>query len=357
MTTYTYRQPVTGQAFVDLIEGRHPKMTLDRFVGKYVAVCCFGSSRIGPGRAALDAMRRHKGDFDNVKTVFLGIAIDPREHVDSIALTGVYYHLDADGAMSRQCGAVPLEAVPFGTQFRVAWTIVDPALRVRAHFHTNEDPAEFEAVFALLNSLPEMDQRQSCEVPAPILVIPRLFEPGFCEKLIGLYEEGHPHDSGFMRNNVEIFDYSFKRRRDYFVGDESVKQQIIKRISICVIPEIRKLFFMEITRMERYLVACYAAEEEAHFRPHRDNGQRVTAHRRFAISVALNDDFDGGDLLFPEYNQRPHRIPKGWAIVFPGAILHAVTPVTRGRRYVFLPFLFDEGGAKLQAGAATAAGA
>jgi hypothetical protein len=351
MATYTYRQPVAGQALVDLIEGQHPKMTLDRFVGKYVAVCCFGSSRIGPGGAALDAMRRHNGDFDDVRTVFLGIAIDPREKADT-AQTGIYYHLDADGAMSRQCGAAPLEAVPLGTQYRVTWTIVDPALRVRAHFHTTEDPAECEAVFALLNSLPEADKRQSCEAPAPIFVIPRLFEPGFCEELIGLYEEGHPHDSGFMRNNVEIFDYSFKRRRDYFVGDEAVKEQIIKRISICVIPEIRKLFFMEITRMERYLVACYAAEDDAHFRPHRDNGQRVTAHRRFAISVALNDDFDGGDLLFPEYNERHHRISTGWAIVFPCAILHAVTPVTRGRRYVFLPFLFDEGGAEIQAGAA-----
>lgn len=119
MTTYTYRQPVAGQAFVDLIEGTHPKMALDRFVGKYVAVCCFGSSRIGPGRAALNAMRRHKTDFDDVKTVFLGIAIDPGEKVESITQTGIYYHLDTDGAMSRQCGAAPREAVPLGTQHRV----------------------------------------------------------------------------------------------------------------------------------------------------------------------------------------------------------------------------------------------
>src|ERR1700743_647609 len=110
MTNYTYRQPVAGQALVDLIEGQHPKMTLDRFVGKYVAVCCFGSSRIGPGRAALGATRRQRVKFDDEKTVFLGVAIDPREKVDT-AQTGIYYHLDVDGAMSRQCGAVPLEAL------------------------------------------------------------------------------------------------------------------------------------------------------------------------------------------------------------------------------------------------------
>jgi hypothetical protein len=176
-----------------------------------------------------------------------------------------------------------------------------------------------------------------------------LFEPDFCDQLVALYEHGQARDSGFMRNNVEIFDYSFKRHRDYFIDDEAIKDTIVKRISQCVIPEIRRLFFMKITRMECYLIRCYAAEEEAHFRPHRDNGQAITAHRRLALSVALNDDLDGEELLFPEYNQRPRRIAKGWCIVFPCAILHSVTRVTNGRRYVFLPFLYDEAGAEIKA--------
>lgn len=349
MTAHTYRQPVVGQAFVDLTEGTHPRMTLDRFAGKYVVVCCFGSSQIRPGHAALDAMRRHKADFDDVKTCFLGVAVDHREQVESQLQNGIYYYLDKDGSMSRQCGAAPREAVPLGTQYRVTWTIVDPSMHVLAHFHTSEEDADCEAVFTLLSSLPELDIFRSCEIPAPILVLTRLFDPDFCNTLVEFYKTGQSRDNGFMRDNVEIFDHSFKRRRDFFIDDEAMKQQILRRISICVIPEIRKLFFMKITRMERYLVACYAAEEDAHFRPHRDNGQRVTAHRRFSISVALNEDFEGGDLLFPEYNQRRHRIPTGWAIVFPCAILHAVTPVTRGCRYVFLPFLFDEAAAEIQA--------
>ena len=57
---------------------------------------------------------------------------------------------------------------------------------------------------------------------------------------------------------------------------------------------------------------------------------------------------NGGELVFPEYSQRPYKIPKGWSIVFPCAILHAVTPVTSGQRYVFLPFLYDELGARMK---------
>jgi len=351
MASHTYRQPTAGQAFVDIVEGSHRHgLTLDRFAGKYLVICCFGSSQIRPGRAALDAFRGHESVFNDATVSFVGITVDPGERFESRSQSGIHFLLDRDGEISRHCGAAPIEAVPLGTQYRVTWTIVDPSLHVLAHFHTGADVAECEAIFAFLTGLPVPDPFTSCEIPAPILVLPRLFEPEFCASLIGLYEQGHPRDSGFMRNNVEMFDYSFKRRRDYFVDDEAVKQIILRRISMCVIPEIRKLFFMKITRIERYLVGCYAAEDEAHFRPHRDNGQAVTAHRRFALSVALNEDFDGGELLFPEYNQRRHRVPRGWGIVFPCAVVHAVTRVTRGCRYAFLPFLFDEVGAKIKAG-------
>jgi 2OG-Fe(II) oxygenase superfamily len=350
MTTYNYRQPIVGQAFVDLAEGAHPRnLTLDAFAGKYLVICCFGSGRIGPGRAALAALRQHADVFDDVKKCFLGIGLDPNETIEAKPQSGIHFVLDKDGQFSRHCGAAPVNKVPLGTQYRVTWTILDPSLHVLAHFHTGDDAAECESVFAILGEAANSDAFESCEIPAPILVLPRLFKPELCDKLIDFYEEGRPRDSGFMRNNVEIFDYTFKRRRDYFVGDEATKEIILKRISACVIPEIRKLFFMKVTRMERYLVGCYAADEEAHFRPHRDNGQAVTAHRRFALSVALNDDYDGGELKFPEYNQRLHKVPKGWCIVFPCAILHAVTRVTKGRRYVFLPFLYDEVGAKIKA--------
>jgi hypothetical protein len=159
--------------------------------------------------------------------------------------SGIYFHVDQNGLISRHCGAAPVDGVPLGMQYRVTWTIVDPSLHVVAHFHTGADGNECEAVFALLDSLPSPDVFETGEIPAPVLVLPRVFESDFCDQLIGLYEEGQSHDSGFMRYNVEIFDHSFKRRRDYFIDDEPVREVIQRRISLCVIPEIRKLFFMK----------------------------------------------------------------------------------------------------------------
>jgi predicted 2-oxoglutarate/Fe(II)-dependent dioxygenase YbiX len=100
--------------------------------------------------------------------------------------------------------------------------------------------------------------------------------------------------------------------------------------------------------MERYIVSCYAAEDGAHFRAHRDNTTKGTAHRRFAVSVNLNDDFDGGEVSFPEYGPRSFKAPPGGAVVFSCSLLHAVSKVTRGRRYAFLPFLYDDEAAKLR---------
>jgi hypothetical protein len=122
-------------------------------------------------------MRGHKSKFDNVTTCFLGVAVDPRQTVESQPLTGIHYFLDKDGVMSCQCGAAPREDVPLGTQYRVTWTIVDPSLHVLAHFHTGADGVDCEAVFTFLNGLPDPDTFRSCEIPAPILVLPGLFEP------------------------------------------------------------------------------------------------------------------------------------------------------------------------------------
>ena len=79
-------------------------------------------------------------------------------------------------------------------------------------------------------------------------------------------------------------------------------------------------------------------KREASSAPHRDNTTRGTAHRRFAVTINLNDGpWEGGDLRFPEYGPQTYRAPTGGAVVFSCSLLHECTPVTRGERYCFLP--------------------
>ena len=68
-----------------------------------------------------------------------------------------------------------------------------------------------------------------------------------------------------------------------------------------------------------------------------------------AVTINLNaEDYEGGDLAFPEFGALTYRPATGDAVVFSCSLLHEALPVTRGRRYAFLPFLYDEATARLR---------
>lgn len=168
--------------------------------------------------------------------------------------------------------------------------------------------------------------------------VPDIFEPALCHRLIAC--------SGFMREvdglTVGLVDHSHKRRRDCLIEDEGLRRATMQRIHERLVPQIERAFQFRATRMERYIVSCYDASERGMFRAHRDNTTRGTAHRRFALSLFLNDGYEGGQLVFPEYGSALYSAPAGGGVVFSCSILHEALPVTAGRRCMFLPFLYDE---------------
>ena len=134
-----------------------------------------------------------------------------------------------------------------------------------------------------------------------------------------------------------------KSRRDCLLEDETLREACRQRIHQRLVPQIERAFQFKVSRMERYLIGCYDAEEEGHFRPHRDNTTKGTAHRRFAVSLFLNSgEYEDGWLRFPEFGAALYSTPPGGAVVFACSLLHEALPVSRGRRFMFLPFLYDE---------------
>jgi predicted 2-oxoglutarate/Fe(II)-dependent dioxygenase YbiX len=232
------------------------------------------------------------------------------------------------------------------------WVVLDPTLRVRRIVPFQPQGGELPEFIAYLRQLPPPVEFAGIEVPVPVLILPDVFEPEFCRHLIALYEEKGGAESGFMREvdgkTVEIRDTRHKVRRDVVLEDQAIIRQTQVRIQRRIVPQIQKVHQFQVTRMERYLVACYAAEELGHFRPHRDNTTKGTAHRRFAVSINLNDAFEGGEINFPEYGPKSFKLPTGTACVFSCSLLHQVSPVTAGKRYAFLPFLYDDAAAKVR---------
>jgi predicted 2-oxoglutarate/Fe(II)-dependent dioxygenase YbiX/peroxiredoxin len=328
---------------------------LDGAAGRYVVLCFYGSAGDAEGRAALDAVLSRRALFDGRRAGFYGVSRDPRDVSEGRVaddLPGVRHFLDFDGAVSRLYGALS------DAGERRFFVLLDPMLRCLAV----RPLAEHAQFLADLERRPPPDRFAGFELPVPVLILPRVFEPELCRALIGLYEAHGGEASGISRTvdgkTVQVQNASFKVRRDYVVTDPAMIRQLHLCLARRVIPEIERVHFFRPTRIERNIVSCYAADDGGHFRPHRDNTTPATAHRRFAVSINLNDEFEGGEVSFPEFSRRSFKAPPGGAVVFSTPLLHAVSPVTRGRRYAFLPFLYDEAAAKLmQTGAPAAAGA
>jgi predicted 2-oxoglutarate/Fe(II)-dependent dioxygenase YbiX len=225
---------------------------------------------------------------------------------------------------------------------------IDPSLRLLF-------TAPLERVGEAMDRIAAMghpDDHVGAPVHAPVLIVPRVLEPPFCTELVACYEAQGGRPSGVMRvvdgKTVAVLD-NFKSRRDAEIPPGPLQEGLRARIAARLVPEIEKAFNFKATRIERYIVACYDAVEGGYFNPHRDNTTPGTAHRKFAVSINLNaEEFEGGDLRFPEFGTRTYRPPTGGAVVFSCSLLHEATPVKRGRRYATLPFLYDSEGARIR---------
>lgn len=227
--------------------------------------------------------------------------------------------------------------------------LFDPTLRVMASWPLEKAKEAFE-IFPRLGPPEAHAGVPQC---APVLIAPRIFEPAFCKHLIQHYHEQGSFASGVTREKdglttVEL-DNSVKKRFDCTITDETLQQAIMQRIYWRLTPHIEKAFQFKVTRMERYIVSCYDSATGGYFKAHRDNTTKGTAHRRFAVSINLNaEEYEGGDLMFPEFGTARYRAPTGGAVVFSCSLLHEATPIIKGQRFAFLPFLYDEEGARIR---------
>lgn len=335
----------------------NPNYAFDTAAGRYITLCFYGSAADPHAREAIAAARARGDIFDDFRSSFFGVSNDPGDEAERRVAEfypGYRFFLDFDGRIARLYGALPNtpDALPDLATVRRRWVVLDPTLRVLKMIPFRDDLGDVAEVLSFLDSLPPADRFAGVELQAPVLLLPNVFEPAFCRTLVDLYVTHGGEESGFMKDSggrtVAAYDNAHKRRMDHVISDESIVQQSRARVARRIVPEVRKAHQFEVTRMERYIVACYAAEDGGHFRAHRDNTTMGTAHRRFAVSINLNDDFDGGEIVFPEYGPRRFKPPIGGAIVFSCSLLHRVEKVTQGRRFAFLPFLYDDVAARLR---------
>ena len=298
----------------------------------------------GPERdAAIQMVRDFPALFQNELCAAFLVLPDAASFAAAREAPPLRWFGDASGTLRRMYDAESPEG-----DVAPRWVVEDPTQRILGWAPLDRG----RQVFSNVAALGRPEAHAGVPLHAPVLISPRILEPELCRRLIAYYGEHGGAPSGVMREKdgrtVGVLD-DFKKRSDATIQNQGLIDEIVMRIRRRLVPDIEKSFQFTATRIERYIVACYDAKDGGYFKPHRDNTTAGTAHRKFAVSINLNaEEFEGGDLRFPEFGARTYRPPTGGAVVFSCSLLHEATPVTKGTRYAFLPFLFDEAGAEVR---------
>ena len=199
----------------------------------------------------------------------------------------------------------------------------------------------------ILNAARAAEELRWAPPHAPILAVPHVLSPEECAGLIAAVETDAPFfvrrpQAGELSGNykVPVYDHHRQDRVDLVIRNRDTLALLDERIFGRVTPMIKKAFAFDVTRREDLHIARYVGRREGFAIGHRDNVEPAVAHRRFALSISLNDDYEGGAIAFREFSPRGYRVPAGTAMVFSSSLLHEVEETTSGVRYNLISHLF-----------------
>tara|TARA_B110000003_G_scaffold118819_1_gene121288 strand:- start:9611 stop:10762 length:1152 start_codon:yes stop_codon:yes gene_type:complete len=170
------------------------------------------------------------------------------------------------------------------------------------------------------------------EVHIPYLLIENALDNDLLKKVINFYDQKK------IEGKLISHQHSTKDRL-HVHPDTELEKELDHKISRSVLPELRKVFYFDAEYRELYKICSYDAETSGRFHPHRDTPAPYQ-HRKYALSLFLNDDYEGGEFVLPEYGLKVK--PKAnTAFIFPGISTHQVLPVTKGSRMTIISFFVN----------------
>ncbi|WP_420562579.1 2OG-Fe(II) oxygenase [Thalassobaculum sp.] len=329
----------------------NPRFEFDAVAGRTVLLCFVGSGTKGKAAAAVHAVRAIEKSLHAAGILVYLVTGHPEERQGTALMSDdkrTMPFFDLDLKIHNAYGMVDRSSSSGRdyTVLRNGCFLVGRNLRLTDYIDFAPLDTFAQRVGAAVAKLPAPLPAAPVGGHAPVLYVPEVFERELCRQLIDEYEEHGGGPSGVMRDvngvTTGFLDNSVKRRRDAPIRNPDTLARVRRNLVRRLTGEIKKVYNFDATHIERFMVGCYDSGDSGFFSAHRDNGGSGTAHRRFAVSINLNaEEFEGGELWFPEYGPHLYKPATGGAVVFSCSMLHEARKVTAGRRYAFLPFLFD----------------
>lgn len=164
--------------------------------------------------------------------------------------------------------------------------------------------------------------------------VPGVFAPEECHRIRVLADAAPAQDAGLVRRQR---DHNLRRAELVWLDDIPGTGWVMDRIIDVVRAANAQVFGFVLNEFaESPQVARYDSAREGHFDWHTDIGDGpVAGKRKLTMVVQLSDlaEYEGGALEIMR-GAAAIAAPRdlGTATLFPGFLLHRVTPVTRGER-------------------------
>jgi predicted 2-oxoglutarate/Fe(II)-dependent dioxygenase YbiX/peroxiredoxin len=250
---------------------------------------------------------------------------------------------DADGNVFRAYGMDAVGGNPDARAPILIALLLNPNLKIAYLGASPQDPRN------VTDALQRMaHDRTAIPLVAhpPVLLVPLALSATDCGYLVKLWHRLDQQHGAIGHSEVDAkcinFLHDYGRVKQYLIDEPDLQRALDAKLSRRLMPEISKAFDTRAPQREAWALSCYDAAEGGMLPPHRDCASPETQHRRFTVSVALNDTYQGGALRFREYGDQTYNLPTGAATVFSAALLHEVLPVTAGRRFALVTHLYGK---------------
>lgn len=246
---------------------------------------------------------------------------------------------DPDRSIARSFGLFQ----PRDPAITAAGYVLDRNLKIIDSLRSSSPRELLDGILAFCRREIEKDTQRNAQPrifreTVPTIIVPNVLTPEQCRRCIETFKAGDTFDGTVGAAETKAYAPNTKVRTDY-IPRGALLDELDETFSKSLFPEIEKVFGFEVVHRELYKIGLYTGEKAGFFKQHRDNYEPALGYRRVAVTISLGDDFEGGGVKFPEYNDDVYSPPPGGAIAFSCATLHEALPVTRGERYIIVAFL------------------
>ena len=329
-------------------DGRRLSSADDHLSGKSLVLVFLNEPTAAVAVPVLQALAREAARLEELRATVVAISAtsDAAQNRQLKKTSGFAWPVagDSTGAVFASYGLHKENDTP------IRIVVLTPYRQVRVWFDTPDDiNATLRLIMESLENAQVAEEARWAPPHAPILVIPNVLSREECAGLIKSFEQGgplmvRPPRPGEIAGNykIPVYEHDRQDRVDEIIKDANTLAFLDERIWGRITPMVQKAFAFEVTRREDLHIARYVGKRGGYTMGHRDNTSAATAYRRFALSMSLNDDFEGGDIVFKEFSPRGYNPPPGTAMVFSSSLLHEVQETASGTRYNLISHLYNE---------------